>query len=200
MYELLILTRLMHGPQHGYLIAKVANDIIGPWAKISLGTLYPLLAKLEQAGYIRSLAEEHNAAQSHRQSRTYEITPLGRVRFHQLMMDTASNMGDYQRVFQLLKVPYMEFLQPRERLHLLNHYINYCETRILFVQSEMQDLLQMDPRVRRISSSGLAATVDMMEHQVDQWQGEIDWARRLRERVVASIEADPAGISARGVT
>src|SRR5258708_8328835 len=100
MYELLILTRLMHGPQHGYLIAKVANDIIGPWAKISLGTLYPLLAKLEQAGYIRSLAEQHNAAQSHRQSRTYEITSLGPVRFHQLMMDTASNLQDYHHKFQ----------------------------------------------------------------------------------------------------
>src|SRR5258708_4664970 len=200
MYELLIPTGLMHGPKNGYLIARVANDIIDPGTNISLGTLSPLLAKLEQAGYMRSRAEEHNAAQSHRQSRTYEITSLGRVRFHQLMMDTASNLGDYQRVFQLLKVPYMEFLQPRERLHLLNHYINYCETRILFVQSEMQDLLQMDPRVRRTSPSGLAATVDMMEHQVDQWQGEIDWARRLRERVVASIEADQAGISARGAT
>ena len=71
---------------------------------------------------------------------------------------------------------------------------------ILFVQSEMQDLLQMDPRVRRISPSGLAATVDMMEHQVDQWQGEIDWARRLRERVVAGIEANPAESSAGGAT
>src|SRR5258708_29475237 len=196
MYELLILTRLMHGPQHGYLIAKVANDIIDPGTNISLGTLSPLLAKLEQAGYMRSRAEEHNAAQSHRQSRTYEITPLGRVRFHQLMMDTASNLGDYQRVFQLLKVPYMEFLQPRERLHLLNHYINYCETRILFVQSEMQDLLQMDPHVRLISPSGLAATVDMMEHQVDQWQGEVGWARRLPERGGAGREPDPAGVSA----
>ncbi len=52
MYELIILSLLMNGPLHGYLIAKITNDIIGPWAKVSNGTLYPLLAKLEKSGYI----------------------------------------------------------------------------------------------------------------------------------------------------
>ena len=49
MYELIILSLLMRFPLHGYLIAQIANDTIGPWAKISNGTLYPLLTRLEQS-------------------------------------------------------------------------------------------------------------------------------------------------------
>ena len=48
MYEFIILAQLMNGPAHGYLIAKIINDMIGPFARISYGRLYPLLAKLEE--------------------------------------------------------------------------------------------------------------------------------------------------------
>ena len=57
MYELIILSLLMHQPLHGYLIAKITNDMIGPWAKISNGTLYPLLTRLEKAGLITTSPE-----------------------------------------------------------------------------------------------------------------------------------------------
>ena len=43
MYELMILTFLMRGPMHGYLIANII-DISGPFAEVSNGRLYPLLA------------------------------------------------------------------------------------------------------------------------------------------------------------
>jgi DNA-binding PadR family transcriptional regulator len=37
MYELMVLSLLMRSPLHGYLIVKITNDMIGPWAKISRG-------------------------------------------------------------------------------------------------------------------------------------------------------------------
>lgn len=40
MYELIILSLLMREPLHGYLIAKIINDMIGPIAKVSHGWLY----------------------------------------------------------------------------------------------------------------------------------------------------------------
>jgi len=45
-YELIILGTLMVGPFHGYLIAKIMQNILGPYGKISAGRLYPLLTKL----------------------------------------------------------------------------------------------------------------------------------------------------------
>src|SRR5215472_4008569 len=58
MYELVILGFLMRMPYHGYLIAKIINDMIGPFARLSNGRLYPLLAKLEQEGLISPAPEE----------------------------------------------------------------------------------------------------------------------------------------------
>jgi DNA-binding PadR family transcriptional regulator len=101
MYELIILSLLMRWPMHGYLIVKVTNDQIGPWAKISSGTLYTILSRLEQTGLIAVMPQEKGAHSSRgdRHSRTFMITGEGRKRFHQLMMDTSSNLGDYQKNF-----------------------------------------------------------------------------------------------------
>ena len=38
MYELLVLSLLMHWPLHAYRIVKIANEIIGPEDQISTGT------------------------------------------------------------------------------------------------------------------------------------------------------------------
>ncbi len=194
MYELLVLALLMHGPWHGYLITKIANDMIGPWAKISPGTLYPLLARLEQAGLIVALPQEE-ASRSQRQSHRYAITPAGRRRFHILMMDTSSNLGDYPRIFHL-KAVHLGFLSPRERLHLANHYINYCERTILHMQSEAQDMQRMQSEgqdMQREASDDpafTAAVVDILQHLAQQEQGELDWARRVRERALEALDAE----------
>ena len=52
MYELLVLSLLMHWPLHAYRIAKIGNEIIGPEEQISTGTLSSLLNRLVQAGLI----------------------------------------------------------------------------------------------------------------------------------------------------
>ena len=80
----------MRMPMHGYLIVKIANDQIGPWAKISSGTLSTILNKLEQIGLIAILPQEPGPVKGNRHMRTFMITEEGRKRFHQLMMDTSS--------------------------------------------------------------------------------------------------------------
>src|SRR5574337_1907573 len=97
MYEFIVLAQLMHGPAHGYLIAKIINDMIGPYARLSYGRLYPLLAKLEQNGLITVDAEAQSTGQGvgqhDRQMRIYTITDAGRLRFRILVNDIVSNPG-----------------------------------------------------------------------------------------------------------
>jgi DNA-binding PadR family transcriptional regulator len=194
MYELLVLALLMHGPWHGYLITKIANEMIGPWAKISPGTLYPLLARLEQSGLIKALPRQE-VSRSQRQAHRYAITPAGQRRFHTLMMDTSSNLGDYPRIFHL-KVVHLQFLSPRERLYLADHYANYCERTILHMQSEAQDMQRMQSEAQDMqreasdSPTFTAAVVDILHHLAQQEQGELNWARRVRERAVAALNAE----------
>src|SRR5690242_19932403 len=112
MYELIILSLLMRMPMHGYLIVKVTNDLIGPWARISNGSLSTILNGLEERGMIAIVQQER--AQGGRQARVFSITEEGRKRFHQLMMDTSSNLGDYQKFFHR-KLEYFDLLRPNER-------------------------------------------------------------------------------------
>jgi DNA-binding PadR family transcriptional regulator len=188
MYELIILSLLMRFSLHGYLITQIANDVIGPWAKISNGTLYPLLTKLEQSNLITRSSDDHDAAQTERSVRTFAITAAGRKRFYQLMLDTTSNIGDYQRLFHL-KVPYLDLLQPRERLHLLNHYLSYCQAGILHNQTHAENLMhelgddnQANPLYRELA-------LQVMQERAKLWQAEVDWVLQLREMLLPRTES-----------
>ncbi len=188
MYELIILSQLMLQPAHGYMIASIINDIIGPYARISNGRLYPLLAKLEKSGLIAPHTQVPTGQQSDRQLRTYEITEAGRKRFHELMMNTTSNPGEYQKIF-MQKVSMLEFLKSTERLRLLDHYINYCQAHILHVTAEADDLAQASHSWGpEWGPTHFNAILDVMQHMINQWQLELDWAKALREREIASLE------------
>ncbi|HXZ03294.1 MAG TPA: PadR family transcriptional regulator [Ktedonobacteraceae bacterium] len=194
MYELIILSHLMRQPAHGYMIASIINDMIGPYARISNGRLYPLLLKLEKSGLIVPYTQASASQQSDRQLRTYEITEAGRLRFHELMMNTTSNPGEYQKIF-LQKVSMLEFLKPSERMRLLDHYINYCQAHVLHITAEADDFAQQSPNWgTEWGPNRIKATLDVMQHMVDQWQLELDWAKALREQELARIESSDSTI------
>jgi DNA-binding PadR family transcriptional regulator len=194
MYELIILSQLMLQPAHGYMIASIINDMIGPYARISNGRLYPLLSKLEKSGLIAPYTEEPAGQQSDRQLRSYVITEAGRKRFHELMMDTTSNPGEYQKIF-LQKASMLEFLKSSERLRLIDHYINYCQVHILHITAEADDLAQRAPDWGpEWGPAHLKAILDVMQHMVDQWQVELNWAKALHERELARIESNDSAI------
>ncbi len=184
MYELIILSLLMRRPSHGYLISKIINDIIGPIAKVSHGWLYPRLAKLEQEGLIVASLEIDEEKQGERQLRTYQITEDGRKRFHQLMMDTASNSGEYSKFFWQ-KVCFLEYLHPAERLHLIDHYINYCQTHILHLKAQAKNLVEGDVQYHTMDMTQLEATLHVLRRSTSQWQVDLEYASSLREKELA---------------
>ena len=179
MYELIILSLLMRFPLHGYLMMKITNDQIGPWAKVSSGTLSTILSKLEQAGLIAVLPQGGHAASGDRRARTYTITEEGRKRFHQLMMDTSSNLGEYEKFFHH-KMTYFDLLRPAERLLLLNHYMNYCQATILHTQTEMDSLVY--ELADHENPAFLENLLRVMKHIVEQWQAEFTWVKGIREQ------------------
>lgn len=194
MYELIILSHLMLHPAHGYMIASIINDMIGPYARISNGRLYPLLSKMEKSSLIAPYTEAPTGQQSDRQLRTYEITDAGRRRFHELMMDTNSNPGEYQKIF-LQKVSMLWFLKSSERLRLIDHYINYCQAHVLHITSEADDLVQRSPyRGLEWGPTRINAILEVMQHMIDQWQLELDWAKALHERELSRIESSDSEI------
>ena len=186
MYELIIFSVLMRHPAHGYLIAKIINDVIGPYAKVSNGRLYPLLSRLEVEGLIEADDAIVTTHKDERRVRSYKITENGRKRFHQLMLDTTSNPGDYQRVFTH-KISALHFLLPAERLYVIDHYINYCEAHVLHLRAEATDFAREMPNWWEAGE--IETTLQTMSHRMERWQLELDWARGLRAREVVSAQS-----------
>jgi DNA-binding PadR family transcriptional regulator len=196
MYELIILSLLAAWPLHGYLIAKITNDIIGPYARLSNGRLYPLLAKLEAAGLIA--AEETTERQpGARRQRRYAITPEGRRRFHDLMLDTTSSQGDYQRIFWN-KLPGLYLLDPPERLYLLDHYITFCQTHIFHLNAEIADMPRHTEHFAKAPATRLTSTMYVMEHAMNHWRLELEDTQRWRARVIAETDHTTAARDSRG--
>jgi len=185
MYELLVLALLMHWPLYAYLIADIANHILGPWERISRGTLSSLLTRLEQAGLIVPADPTQVPFSTDRPSHVFALTPAGRERFYQLMMDTTSNQGTYQRLFRI-KALHLEYIPPEDRLSLVDHYLSYCQMGLHYQQAQAHDFVTNPIKQSSVSTFYSAVALDLMDLVSQQWQLELAWAQRLRERIVAA--------------
>jgi PadR family transcriptional regulator, regulatory protein PadR len=74
--ELLILSLLEDQPRHGYDIAKLIEIRSGGVLRFHVTTLYPLLYRLEDRGFIKGRWVEK---EDQRRRRYYNLTPEGRT-------------------------------------------------------------------------------------------------------------------------
>jgi PadR family transcriptional regulator PadR len=82
--DLLILKMLALEPMHGWAIGRRLKQVSQDVLQVSVGSLYPALHKLENAGWIRA---EWKASENNRRAKFYALTALGRK---QLESETAS--------------------------------------------------------------------------------------------------------------
>ena len=73
--EMLVLSLLEARPRHGYEIGKLIETSSGGRLKFRIGSLYPILCRLEDRGLITGRWIERSGE---RRRRYYRLTPLGR--------------------------------------------------------------------------------------------------------------------------
>lgn len=86
--DLLILKTLAAESLHGYGIGQRIEQRSGGVFRVTLGSLYPALQRLEKEGLIDA---EWKASDNNRRARYYRITPAGRRRL-------AAEVEDWERV------------------------------------------------------------------------------------------------------
>jgi DNA-binding PadR family transcriptional regulator len=178
MYEFLVLARLSRLPMHGYLIAKIIGDIMGPFRCLQWGALYPLLTRLEQEGLITAV-QEYPAPEGGRPRKVYAITEAGRQRLHEHLMDTEKHQSEYDTVFAH-KVALFSQLTPEERLQISRHYSVYAQRNLDHLRHERRDLLDNVSSV--LSEEQLRDIVAVMDHRIEYWERERAWAEELITR------------------
>ena len=73
--DLLVLQTLLLQPLHGYGIGQRIEQTSGGVFKVTLGSLYPALQRLERSGLVLA---EWKTSENGRRARYYRLTPLGR--------------------------------------------------------------------------------------------------------------------------
>src|SRR5215469_2913213 len=133
MYELFVLGELMVQPLHGYLLHEIVNMILGPFHRLSWGTLYPLIRRLEAEGLVTAQAQPQPRRRGVLKTgrapvRTvYTLTEQGRARFVDLMLDPGVYTPDYPNLFAM-KFTKLGYLAPAQRLAVLEPYHTYLLT------------------------------------------------------------------------
>lgn len=74
MYAILLTLKKLNRPSYGYEISKVLEDASGSVFKLTVGTMYPILKKLEKNGLLKSFWSE---SESGPPRKYYKITVLG---------------------------------------------------------------------------------------------------------------------------
>lgn len=121
MYELFILSKLLHRPMHGYLIQTILNSAIGPFRRVSWGTLYPLMKRLEQKGLIVAVDTSEDDP---RGKKRYRTTEAGRSRFLELMNRSGDYDADYGDLFRI-KLGCFGHVSDEDRRMILEDYRAY---------------------------------------------------------------------------
>jgi DNA-binding PadR family transcriptional regulator len=73
-----VLLSLADGDKHGYAILKEVSQNSGGKVRLSAGTLYGVIRRLESEGLITESASRPRAALDDERRRYYRISPLGR--------------------------------------------------------------------------------------------------------------------------
>jgi DNA-binding PadR family transcriptional regulator len=83
--DFILLAALQPGPAYGYALIRDLQLKTGGFLQLTEGTLYPVLHRLEDAGYLQSRLE---TVQS-RKRRLYQLTPRGEAHLETLRREWA---------------------------------------------------------------------------------------------------------------
>jgi DNA-binding PadR family transcriptional regulator len=199
MLELAILGLLTDEDLHGYELKRRLTDVLGAFASVSWGSLYPALSRLEKAGAVKAVTTEGDddrlppatgslgaelalfrrraAASSARGPRNgrsrkvYGITERGRDLFAQLLGDEPVNLDD-DREFGL-RLALFRFLKTDARVRLL--------------ERRRATLVERLARTRPEAGRDTYATA-LMQHGAETIERDISWLDTLiaRERAAAT--------------
>jgi DNA-binding PadR family transcriptional regulator len=171
MYELFVLGKLMHRPMHGYMLQSIMNAAIGPFRRLSWGTLYPLLRKLEQQEFI---AQQGAESSDGRGTKNYRTTPLGRKRFFELM-HSLPNRDTEQRDLFRVKLSNFGHIGMEEQRRILVNYREYVAAIIGHSEAMTADVM----KAPGLAEAERPHVLNAIEHQRQLAACEVAWVGSL---------------------
>jgi len=152
MIELAILGLLKERPMHGYQLQRELSEQLGGLWRVSYGSLYPSLRRLEAQGAIRS--EPGTGA---RRKTVYTITTEGEQLFLELLQEPPQEGQSEDARFRV-RLAFFRYLPPETRVRLLERRRLGLQDRLAEVKAHLRDPGTTDSYQRALMEHARAAT------------------------------------------
>ena len=163
MLELAILGLLKERSMHGYQLSKRLTDSLGGFWRVSYGSLYPSLKRLERQGAVEQIFDRQEVG---RRKNVYRITEQGELLFRELLEEAGPESSGEDNRFRV-RMAFFKYVSPETRIRLLERRRAFLEERLSTIQSSLA------------SSSGDTYTVSLMQHGRESTEQDIAWLNGL---------------------
>ena len=165
MLELAILGLLKEQPMHGYQLSRELGASLGGFWRVSYGSLYPTLRRLEREGAVESTTD---AELRGRRKTTYELTEKGEKLFFELLQETPHDNSTEDTRFRV-RLAFFRYLPPETRIRLLERRRATLEDRLSTIKDSLRSTRE------RVDTYTLA----LMEHGRSATESDIAWLEAL---------------------
>jgi len=176
MIELAILGLLKERPMHGYQLNRELSEQLGGLWRVSYGSLYPSLRRLERQGAITS--EPGTGA---RRKTVYAITPDGERLFLELLEETPQENQTEDARFRV-RLAFFRYLPPETRVRLLERRRQALETRLDDVKAHLRDSATNDDYQRALLDHARVGTESDIA-----WLTDLIRTERLKYEITAPV-------------
>lgn len=159
MLELAILGLLKERSMHGYQLSKQLTETLGGFWRVSYGSLYPTLRRLEKRGAVEKVFSDEVG----RRKNVYRITEDGEALFQELLQEAGQESWEDNRF--RVRLAFFKYLKPDTRIRLLERRRAYLEDRLAKIQTSL------DKTKKQIDTY----TLSLMTHGQDATRNDIAW-------------------------
>ena len=162
MLELAILGLLKQQPMHGYQLSRELGDSLGGFWRVSYGSLYPTLRRLERDGLVAPVPGESTGGR--RKKTVFGITEQGERAFLDLLQETPNDSSTEDARFRV-RLAFFRYLPPETRIRLLERRLAYLTERLGTIDDSLRTTREGDDDY----------TLSLMEHGRSATRSDIEW-------------------------
>jgi len=178
MLEMAILGLLKERTMHGYQLKKRLADTLGSFWRVSYGSLYPALKRLQREGAVEMTFPKEEVG---RRKNVYRITQKGERTFAELL-ERAGHEASEDNGFSV-RLAFFKYLKPETRIRLLERRRAFLDGRMANLKESLQSYRErIDGYTLSLMNHELAATENDIQWLDDLIQTEQGLVRRAAER------------------
>ena len=147
---------------HGYQLSRELSESLGGFWRVSYGSLYPTLRRLEKGDDVEAVASDETTIG--RRKQVYRITGKGETTFLRLLEETPHDNQTEDQRFRV-RLAFFRYLPPETRLRMLERRRAYLEDRLSTIKDSLRATRE------RVDDYTLA----LMEHGRTSTESDIAW-------------------------